>query len=388
MLPAQDGDFFWIRFGRKGEPLHNILIDGGRSSNKFDFAQILKLIYQEKGSIDALFLTHMDGDHIYGMLHGLQQAYKCNEIPCVKKIYINTGAGVWRKSHQTPPSCTILPEDTIKTEDESEEYGIGEGIRLLQFLNCCGLAKQLQDYTSWEESPLKICGATLNLISPGPDQLESFRNNWETFEKERGNTPYGASTLSTESLDILKEKLLTERDTSVNNGSSIAFLFEYQDVRIAFLADAWEDVCIKGLKRFGITPEHPYKVDLFKLPHHGSRFNVSEELIQALPTQNYLLSTNGHGGEVPDKIVISKLLERADNEPVNLYCNYSWWKTSDFKHFFSSQDIEDYLDTKILNLISIGMNSSGKTKVKDGLTLYGKRNYRGAYRPLYCADCE
>lgn len=41
-------------------------------------------------------------------------------------------------------------------------------------------------------------------------------------------------------------------DSSVNNASSIAFLFEYQDIKGAFLGDSKPSVCMEGLKKFDI----------------------------------------------------------------------------------------------------------------------------------------
>lgn len=82
-------------------------------------------------------------------------------------------------------------------------------------------------------------------------------------------------------------------DGSVNNASSIAFLFEYEDVKGAFLADAKPSVCVDGLKKFDI--KNPCMVDFVKISHHGSMTNTNSKLLKWLCTKSYLISTDGNG---------------------------------------------------------------------------------------------
>lgn len=94
----------------------------------------------------------------------------------------------------------------------------------------------------------------------------------------------------------MKERL--GNDPSVNNAASIAFLFEYEDVSIAFLADVKPSVCMQGLKELKI--KLPCEVDVLKLSHHGSKSNTSDALLKNLKTKIYMLSTNGNKQKVPN----------------------------------------------------------------------------------------
>ena len=47
--------------------------------------------------------------------------------------------------------------------------------------------------------------------------------------------------------DLMNENLVT--DPSINNASSIAFIFEYQNIKLAFLGDAKPSVCLQGIKK-------------------------------------------------------------------------------------------------------------------------------------------
>ena len=181
-------------------------------------------------------------------------------------------------------------------------------------------------------------------------------------------TPYGGADPEwSKPLDELSG-YDTPEDTSLSNGASIAFLFEFEKIRIAFLGDAYPSVCIDGLLKLGYSCKKPCCVDLVKLSHHGSKYNCSDKLFQILRTQNYLLSTDGRSGKLPNKTMIAKLLHSCDS--ATIYCNYSWWKKSIYSSFFTEEDREKWLVTGNLNLIELSSENTSET-VKSGLELYG-----------------
>ena len=156
-------------------------------------------------------------------------------------------------------------------------------------------------------------------------------------------------------------------DSSVNNEASIAFLFEYEGIRIAFLADAKPAACMRGLKELGV--QMPYHVDVVKLSHHGSRNNTSDMLIKNLETEAYMLSTNGHRQKVPNKATIAHLLKNAEGKKVCLFCNYDWWEIAYHGKFFTSNDKKRFLTTNHLELFLPDENG---VTVKEGLKIYGE----------------
>lgn len=213
-------------------------------------------------------------------------------------------------------------------------------------------------------------GALLKVISPGEKQLEKLLDKWETYEKK--HMPVGYSS----NLDQVKQNLTdlmrvqSGTDSSVNNASSIAFLFEYQDIKGAFLGDSKPSVCMEGLKKFDIKGVYP--LDFVKISHHGSISNTNIKLLKKLSTVNYLLSTNGHEKKVPSKVVIAKLLRDCIEEnksEITLYCNYDWWESQYHNKYFTQRDRQMYIDTKVLKVSLLGEEG---TKVKDGMILYGK----------------
>lgn len=72
VLKALNGDCIIISYGKKKE--HNVLIDGGQG--KVCFRQLCRYIdslKKESNKIDLLVLTHIDSDHIDGILRLLSQ---------------------------------------------------------------------------------------------------------------------------------------------------------------------------------------------------------------------------------------------------------------------------------------------------------------------------
>ena len=70
-------------------------------------------------------------------------------------------------------------------------------------------------------------------------------------------TPYGGADPEwSVSLDELSGCNVPE-DASLSNGASIAFLFQFEKIRIAFLGDAHPSVCVDGLLKLGYSSQKP-----------------------------------------------------------------------------------------------------------------------------------
>lgn len=344
MLPAQEGDFFWLTYGE--ETKHHILIDGGVEDCGKKYETILKYIEKNKEKVDAIILTHVDNDHIEGALDGLGRMSAESLGQVVEKILFNTGRGIAEKFSSKREEYV---EDQIMIHKHIDAYGIGEGIAFDKLLEEKNLREKLVSCTMSGDIVELSGGAKLRVISPGEEQLKNLLDKWEKYISKHNEDGYSTNldNVRKDLKDLMKEKLLS--DTSVNNLSSIAFIFEYEEKKIAFLADALPRTCIKGLQQHGITEEYP--VDILKISHHSSRSNTSDELLKKLKTNNYLISTNGKGQKVPSKVVIAHLLKNHDDSnQVNILCNYAWWDGVYQGEYFTDKDNQQYINTKKLVL--------------------------------------
>ena len=87
--------------------------------------------------------------------------------------------------------------------------------------------------------------------------------------------------------------------------------------------DARGDFVIKGLVAAGILDDEQgsLKVDILKLPHHGSDRNVEESFFEQLTADHYVISADGlhHNPDVPTLRMLAKA--RGD-EPYTLHLTF------------------------------------------------------------------
>ena len=239
---AHDGDYFWLRYKHDEEKrYHNIVIDGGRKSNASDFCEMLKRIYENGEQVDAMLLTHFDQDHIMGMLVGLQKAQKKNCIPEIAVLYLNTGRGYW-KHHQSGEEWGPLLEETVKIPmANAPGYSANDLMKLTDFLREYGLEKRICPYIVQSCREIQIGDAKFCIISPSDTSLKNLVQNCSDLMQVPPATPYGGADPEwSVSLDELSGCNVPE-DASLSNGASIAFLFQFEKIRIAFLGDTlWQ----------------------------------------------------------------------------------------------------------------------------------------------------
>jgi beta-lactamase superfamily II metal-dependent hydrolase len=110
------------------------------------------------------------------------------------------------------------------------------------------------------------------------------------------------------------------QDTATANGSSISVLIEYDGKRMLLAADAHPAGLIAGIKGLGLPL--PLKVDVFKLPHHGSKFNVVSELLALVETKVIVFSSNGKKFHHPDREAVARVVKHY-GASVELVFNYA-----------------------------------------------------------------
>ncbi len=363
LLPADEGDFIWVRYGDDGN-YANILIDGGTKDSGAEYAEIIEWIGSHGEKIEALVLTHIDYDHLQGAVEGIGKVPADMLQKVVKRILFNTCRGISREQKRR---VDRYAEEQVKVKKFTGAYGIGEAVAFMDLLEEKGISGRLMDYVVSGMEMIWDKHACVKVISPGSGELNHFLNHWEPYCKENDVTSY---TTNLEMVQGDLNKLMKGKlgyDSSVNNEASIAFLFEYDGIRISFLADSKPAVCMRGLKELGV--QMPYHVDVMKLSHHGSRNNTSDMLLKNLETEAYMLSTNGHRKKVPNKVTIAHLLKNAGGKKVCLFCNYDWWETAYHGKFFTSDDKKTFITTNYLELFLPDENG---VTVKEGLKIYGE----------------
>ena len=150
----------------------------------------------------------------------------------------------------------------------------------------------------------------------------------------------GLESLGPKVPPILEEpqdlELLAETDNSGDgseaNGSSIALMLEYKGKRVILSGDAFSDDLVAAIESLG--HDEQLAVDAFKLPHHGSKKNVTPQLMASIECPTYLISTSGSRFHHPDVDAIKIIIDghKGDAKPEFLF-NYR----SDDNEFWENQ---------------------------------------------------
>jgi len=312
MLPAGNGDCLWIEYGSVSE-VHRILIDGGRKSTYEHLRDRILALPASQRVFELLVVTHIDNDHIEGILPLLQDtALQCR----FEEVWYNG----WR--HLPGALAAASPEDTLGPR-EGEFLGVLlEDAAIPWNVSFGGGAVVVPDDG---ELPCRKLdgGLQLTLLSPTLDRLVALGATWRKVIEDAGFQPGDIDTMRAE---LKKRKYLPTpadvmgrveegpggSDNSEANGSSIAVLAEYNGVSALLTGDAFADVLAASLSRADASTDKPLPVDLWKLAHHGSWANFTPELFTLVKTRRYLVSTDGSGHEHPHARTLDYII---DNYP-------------------------------------------------------------------------
>lgn len=305
---ASKGDSFmlsWIYGNKKCQ----ILIDGG-IANTYKF---IKQYIKKEPYLNGLIITHVDYDHIGGIFRLINDP----DLPVSLDftIYINT-----------PELILHPPQDGM--------VAIDHGVEFSKILDLKKIIKKPMYAGMETNNIIQLSGLIITILSPTLEILEKLKVEWtanalykkylEENEVDGKISIYHEDFKSYSKILEEKEEIPTW-DSDLINSSSIAFLSEFNNKRILFLADSNPNVIADQLE-IKFSKINRLKVDLVKISHHGSRFNISRRLLELLDTDSYLISTNGAGPYYhPHREAIVRIVEygRQDkNKSLNIYTNY------------------------------------------------------------------
>lgn len=366
MLPAAHGDCLWIEYG-SAQQVRRILIDGGPAHTYPALRERILHLPADERHFELLIITHIDADHIEGVVRLLQDAEALN---CrFERIWFNgreqlnqvfdpagaplgalqgemlgmliadyekrTGQQVWNVGLadalaaidpaagtlpvvDLPGDCrlTLLSPDHERLlelkdcwRDELRKAGVASGdeAALRQALEGARNLRPLGDVLGADGEPIED---RFELPDPaGRDLAAGLDDTLGGGDGEAGaDAPFGG-------------------DASRANGSSIAVLLEYPKdqpkVRFLLAGDAWPSVLEASVNQLLSGQDKRLSLTGFKLPHHGSVANTSAALLRKLRCQHYLVSTSGAVFRHPHVRALELLLsEHTGQGKPQLHFNY------------------------------------------------------------------
>jgi len=329
MLPAAHGDCLWLEYGSDPE-IHRILIDGGPAAAYPALRERILRLPADQRHFDLLVITHIDADHIEGIIRLLLDA---EALACrFDRIWFNGRDQLNAVPDPAGEALGGIQGEILGMLIADYEQRTATRVWNLGFAGALAAIDRKQPDLPVVELP---GGCRLTLLSPDHERLLDLKDNWarelkaarvksgdtaqlrERLAARRSLRPLGDVLGADDDLDDTTPDDEAESefadvlgggsgepgadapfgsDTSRANGSSIALLLEYPaadpKVRFVLAGDAWASVLEASLDRL-LAPDARLAVDGFKLPHHGSVANVTESLLARLRCPNYLISTNG-----------------------------------------------------------------------------------------------
>jgi len=349
VIRARKGDCLMLHYGSPDDP-HLVMIDGGpKSVYKPHLKPRIEQIRAERGLaknepllVDLLMVSHVDDDHIQGILDLTKEMREADMKKTPQLVQV---LGFWHNSFEniidhTPDELTASfsnnfgaasmngdpPDDlTVDVEDEDEET-IGSTLKVLASIQ---QGAQLRHDAELLQFPLnpefdeKLVlaegqnsidmgnGMTFTVVGPMLPELKKLHEKhqeWLEGLAKQGKTA--------------EDALAAYVDKSVPNLSSIVVLAEFEGKKILLTGDARGDKILEGLELVGAIEEGgTLEVDVLKAPHHGSSNNLNDDFFERIIAKHYVFSGNGEHGN-PERESLEMLLRARGDEDYEVHVTY------------------------------------------------------------------
>ncbi|RRB02480.1 ComEC/Rec2 family competence protein [Larkinella rosea] len=320
MIQAEFGDCLILETPDTDGTIRYILVDGGpEGTYDHHLSAELDAIRQKGGQLDLVVLSHVDGDHIVGLLDLFSELLVRPQIQVaqlwlnsfdkaigqnnaiatrVSEVFHQAGMqGVQMANTEEVTIQSINQGNKLRTRAQQLHIPINPGIP-------DGLIK-----AAAKPQKVKIGGITFTVVGPTTQNLKELQKEWQKW-LDKQDDALASSDLESFAM----------ADESIPNLSSICLLAESNGVRILLTGDARGDHLLQGLKQAKLLqPDGSIDVDVLKVPHHGSDRNVTLDFFRKVRAKQYVISANGKYGN-PDYDVLKWIVTAAtvQQRPIEL----------------------------------------------------------------------
>jgi beta-lactamase superfamily II metal-dependent hydrolase len=309
VVQAEFGDCLLLEYGT-AQPRF-ILIDGGPPKNfTAHLETVLRDLATRKAPLDLAVLSHVDNDHIVGLVDYLAQLQEDPAgLPKPKELWHNSwGRTIDPQGIIAPRIMRVMTSTRTAAMPNATNavLGISEGnalrtkaVQLDIPLNATFGDGALITVAAAPE-PLPFDNLRLQVVGPTQKNLDRLRKDWLAWiEKHEDEVA---------SDDV---QIMANSDRSVPNLSSIVLLAEAHGKSILLTGDGRSDHLLDGLEEAGrLDADGNLHVDILKLAHHGSERDVTREFFARVTADTYVASANGRDGN-PDLTTLGWIAEAA-----------------------------------------------------------------------------
>lgn len=340
-LNALAGDCLLLRYPGLDAKERLWIIDGGPRKDKVKDIEVwsdvllprLAEILAERDAEPPLQVTlgmvsHIDDDHINGIQKVTSQLVELKPKSGDVKFdhfWFNSFEGLLgpKPAGLTGDAATaslqslVDPVNVPGVDDEQATaimQSVPQGNLLASDLRTLGLDgnSPVRDFISARkgQQKYKIEGADVTVVGPLKSRLDKLREEWAKALKKPTKEARQAALLS---LFVPKGK----EDTSVANLSSIVVLVEVCGRKLLLTGDAHGTDVVTAWKDLGLGNE-PAKLDLVKMPHHGSIRNCTEPFVKFFVADHYVFSADGKHDN-PDAPTVEAVVKFHGKRPMTMH---------------------------------------------------------------------
>lgn len=362
------------------EDIH-ILIDGGTAETYRNYLKTRLIQLKSEGKvIDLLIVTHIDNDHIGGIIELLKEngSDMDSKIIRIKNIWHNSYRHLQFDKNQTLSKSekNILNKIIANGEVSLNNYlGKNSPISAIQGTTLAGLIFEGGYHWNeqFDEEAVIYNGINyqfgkdcfISVLKPNISDLEKLGRKWKrdlkkskysfVFSEDKlfddafeyycrcmppdgnGNNEkicYKKCNIEEMAIEEISREPISE-DNSITNRSSISVIIQYRNKKLLFLADNIADDVLEYLSQ----EDRVYS--LVKLPHHGSANNINDNFVECIESDTYVVSTNSEKYNHPDIETLAKIACKRTEYIKRIYFNYKIDKVADFeKKIYGMNDIE------------------------------------------------
>jgi hypothetical protein len=319
-LKAKHGDCLLLHWGTNEADRHLALIDGGPNTVYLNALKprLEELAGGSQGSlrVDLMMLSHIDDDHINGLLDLGNAIIEGSSPVSIDLLWFNSLEGLLGEKITSSGEASLASLNAVFGADGSSgtwESKVLASVPQGQQLDVIAKRLGVYDERNAPYTPLvlrglqpktaSIAGLELLPIAPDTDAIEKLRKVWKQKRKEGITAGYD--------------------DESPYNLSSIVVVASFEGKTMLLTGDALGLHILEGLD----ATKYPqrsgrYHFDLIKLPHHGSRNNVTEEFFGRVVADHYLVSGDCVKFPNPHKQAMQWLASARKNEDFTISCTY------------------------------------------------------------------
>lgn len=263
-----------------------VLVDVG---NECDGEKIYNHInkYYDQKYIDLVIITHCDADHYGGMKYLIDKHKSSNSDFKMNKVWVHDPY-----THIDVDDVKYIRNRETLRQRLNAAYSFVDGTNLLDALDKAKITREEVFYgTTFPSLNITILGPTNSYYE---SLIPNFRVNVNFKNECIEDSVYNIFTTSL-SEDEYYSKALADAadDGSAVNQSSIVFLMEAKGDKLLFTGDAGR-TALHDIVDYD-TKGYLKNITWLKVPHHGSKHNLDNELISHLCPRISYVSSEKYG---------------------------------------------------------------------------------------------